>query len=87
MNLTAYDFFGDLTWTGGTDKERCERLHAFEELGLEPEEIKVTHGKWIEEKYSFPACSVCDEPIVTAAPTNYCPNCGAKMDGGIADDN
>ena len=39
----------------------------------------VVHGEWIQmngHKY----CNVCwhkDSPILT----NYCPNCGAKMDG------
>lgn len=61
---------------------------SLEMIGCMPtiDAVPVVHGKWIEEKFSFPACSVCDEPIVIVAPTNYCPNCGAKMDGGIADD-
>ena len=47
----------------------------------------VVHGRWIEqEKYSFGTmydCSICDNRILDNGHSwNYCPNCGAKMDGG-----
>ena len=47
----------------------------------------VRHGQWIEkEKYSFGVmydCSICDNRILDNGHSwNYCPNCGAKMDGG-----
>ncbi len=49
----------------------------------------VRHGRWIERK-SFHAdggvsakCSVCKNDVqYLGNPLNYCPNCGAKMDGG-----
>ena len=50
----------------------------------------VVHGRWILERtpdgkpYCF-HCSACDSDYhhigITVA-TDYCPNCGAKMDGG-----
>ena len=47
----------------------------------------VRHGQWIEkEKYTFGImydCSLCEDRILdNGHPWNYCPNCGAKMDGG-----
>ena len=50
----------------------------------------VVHGRWIEkEKYTFGVmydCSICDNRILdTGHSWNYCPNCGAKMDGGGGD--
>ena len=47
----------------------------------------VRHGKWIEqEKYTFGVmydCSICDNRILDNGHSwNYCPNCGAIMDGG-----
>ena len=47
----------------------------------------VRHGRWIEqEKYTFGTmydCSICGNRILdNGHPWNYCPNCGAKMDGG-----
>ena len=54
----------------------------------------VVHGRWILERdpngkpYCF-HCSVCDSDyhyIGIMAASDYCPNCGAKMDGdGNAD--
>ena len=47
----------------------------------------VRHGRWVEkEKYTFGImydCSLCEDRILdNGHPWNYCPNCGAKMDGG-----
>lgn len=46
----------------------------------------VRHGRWIEQKYSFGVmydCSICGHLILDAGHSwNYCPNCGARMDGG-----
>lgn len=49
--------------------------------------VEVVHGRWITEywksgyiKRCF--CSECgDRPRDAYNPDNYCPNCGAKMDG------
>lgn len=53
--------------------------------------VPVAHGRWMLERtpdgtpYCF-HCSVCDSDYhhigITIA-TDYCPNCGAKMDGGV----
>ena len=43
----------------------------------------VVHGQWIMHDDEFGLtceCSVCH--IETMGDGNYCPNCGAKMDGG-----
>ena len=47
----------------------------------------VRHGLWIEkDKYAFGVmydCSICGNRILDNGHSwNYCPNCGAKMDGG-----
>lgn len=58
-------------------------LESQDEVEAEP----VKHGRWVRPEgfYWRPECSECgyygsvlDEPII---PFNYCPNCGAKMDG------
>ena len=43
--------------------------------------VEVVHGRWIGSAYDF-CCSACGvyQNIYTGL-TNYCPNCGAKMDG------
>lgn len=50
--------------------------------------VEVKHGRWIERK-SFHAeggmsakCSACKKDVqYLGNPLNYCPNCGARMDG------
>ena len=54
--------------------------------------VEVRHGRWEYEQftvmygnpYGCYRCSACGD----ASPhiSNYCPNCGAKMDGGADDD-
>ena len=49
--------------------------------------VEVVHGKWAERRFICMdnehqlgyRCSECN--LTFDAPTNYCPNCGAKMDG------
>lgn len=46
--------------------------------------VEVVHGKWIYEPVEFSIvkdirCSVCRRYV--KVPENYCPDCGAKMDG------
>lgn len=50
--------------------------------------VEVKHGSWIYNKTYYEAdecnCSVCGQLMTTqkGKRMNYCPNCGAKMDGG-----
>lgn len=70
-----------------------ELLHHSRPLALaylaltEDDSVPVVHGHWIEhEKYTFGTmydCSICSTRILDNGHSwNYCPNCGAKMDGG-----
>lgn len=57
--------------------------------------VEVVHGRWLTlEEYAekigadhtgYPGgwsfCSVCEQQMRTIYGWNYCPNCGAKMDG------
>ena len=49
----------------------------------------VRHGRWVHEHisegYAWVICSECEaviHKILINKRLNYCPNCGAKMDGG-----
>lgn len=44
--------------------------------------IEVVHGYWNISKESFDECSVCGTACGIAEYDKFCPNCGAKMDGG-----
>ena len=61
-------------------KENGEPLYRFEKIKYEVAEVR--HGEWKESGYGFPSyvglCSVCGKNRMK---DNYCPNCGAKMDG------
>lgn len=51
------------------------------ETSLPTDAQPVKHGKWeINCDGNYPYCSECE--CSPARATNYCPNCGAKMDGG-----
>ena len=50
--------------------------------------VPVVHGRWIYNNMGGWKCSECNNQAPfwcmasTQNLTNYCPNCGAKMDGG-----
>lgn len=50
--------------------------------------VPVVHGQWIElheeNGHEMGTCSHCRHVRII---DNYCPNCGAKMDGGNDDEN
>ena len=57
----------------------------------------VVHGRWIHSRYKdcseqfeLVKCSQCNHEAYAMAfyvrGGNYCPNCGAKMDGGVSDE-
>ena len=41
----------------------------------------IVHGRWKRYGKNLGECSECGE--IVSVRSNYCPNCGAKMDGGI----
>ena len=47
------------------------------------EAVPVVHGKWIESDLLFEAdkCTICKVSIYNTSGMNFCPNCGARMDG------
>ena len=45
----------------------------------------VVHGKWNVGSigvHCYCECSICKQETLAGMRTKYCPNCGAKMDGG-----
>lgn len=57
------------------------RLEGFPQMDAVP----VVHGRWVHFKQhdlNAVFCNVCDYAFARLHPANYCPNCGAKMDGG-----
>jgi len=50
--------------------------------------VPVVHGEWVIDLRGNWACSICgnDPYHYNMENMNYCPNCGAKMDGERKDD-
>lgn len=60
-----------------TARERVQNIPA-------ADVVEVVHGKWDDSLDGItPYCSICgrSHKLMVRTP-NYCPNCGAKMDGG-----
>ena len=81
---SEYNLFGD--------EEEATRYHVLSWAIKEMNAELVKHGRWmpIQKQPYFRkhfsdevSCSVCHKKGHTA--WNYCPNCGAKMDGGKDD--
>lgn len=85
-------YFNDTTTDGYTDVLLAVEVEHTPTIDAEP----VRHGRWIE-RYSpggvrLCECSVCGTSaisqddtwgyVINYYKTDYCPNCGAKMDGG-----
>lgn len=45
----------------------------------------VRHGRWVDAHKGLSACKCTICGSVRETETNYCPNCGAKMDGDSHD--
>ena len=65
----------------------CEKafLRNFVNNAPNVDAVEVVHGRWIDSKHAYgffsPKCSVCHQFNKYHERYNYCPNCGAKMDG------
>ena len=69
----------------------CDARSVYDALEAIPKEdvAPVVHGQWKPTEYPFMAecenCSECGYRTVFGSGWNYCPDCGAKMDGGADD--
>ena len=72
----------------GNCETGCVKTLTKDALTLLKAQEPVRHGRWIRQKGSAHVfkCSACRFVFAGAAIAKYCPNCGAKMDGGENDD-
>lgn len=95
-DVYGVDLDDPLQFAGNSRAENfCEGLYEATELVDDitaADVAPVLHGDW---KGYFPHCSVCGEEALSRDNgtlhgayflTDYCPNCGAKMDGGTTDE-
>ncbi len=61
-------------------------LHTWEEenkaLYMAIEALSERTGEWIPNHTGYWKCSKCGLRVLVYAKGNYCPNCGARMEGG-----
>lgn len=76
-----------LDWDGGI-AQPCEDALAFIENAPEEDVAPVVHGRWVDKEDYYleigMTCSVCANRVFREeglTDFNYCPNCGARMDG------
>lgn len=75
-------------WSGGFDYIEESVSDAIADLGAIPaaDVVELRHGYWIAVTFGDMRCSLCGEVYGVCGGLlgdyNYCPNCGAKMDGG-----
>lgn len=64
----------------------CEHAHFVAMIARFPaaDVAPVVHGHRVDDGGFYARCSQCDGVLPLCA--NYCPNCGAKMDGGADND-
>lgn len=63
----------------------CEHAHFVAMIARFPaaDVAPVVHGRWIDDGSGIIICPECERGYnLHAKYTHYCPNCGAKMDGG-----
>ena len=82
------DYWGIPKDWDGQIEQTCEDALSAIENAPEVDAVEVVHGRWEESPtlYGVVRCSVCHDCYiyaewVTENRWNYCPNCGAKMDG------
>ena len=72
----------------GTIQEAIKMI-SFPEYTPSADVAPVRHGRWVthSDRPDSLICSVCKcgFDMWKHDPHNYCPNCGAKMDGGVDD--
>ena len=86
LKKDIYDEYSGALYDGcETDAELIDEIPA-------ADVVPVVHGHWVEQEdgrgETYYDCSICGESWTTIDGTpmqnnmNYCPNCGAKMNGG-----
>ena len=70
---------------GGVSGIWINLLNVVGEIERVPVAEPVRHGKWINAGHDaftqYRRCSSCARLLANAPAYDYCPNCGAKMDG------
>ena len=77
-----------ITQGKGLFKSVCVAIKCFVEQMPTVDAVEVVHGRWEYVKFDIYRCSNCNgcshvKEVMGKPDWDYCPNCGAKMDGGV----
>ena len=61
------------------DCDRCNTYATSFTTNTQSSSIKYGHWQWVDGV----RCSICNYKLQTTGLTSYCPNCGARMDGEV----
>lgn len=90
LNAAFLDYPKTLTFNGGFCAVNLDAVLLEIRRAPTIEAEPVRHGRVItvtdKWKMMYQKCSECGETLEWRAYPNYCPNCGARMDGGADDD-
>ncbi len=100
--FSAFLFYHKQVWTDGHIEELANDFIVIPKDTPVADVAPGVHGEWlnIDGDYTFAACSICKMAYEVATEEEaekglwdafmcsyrYCPNCGAKMDGGMKHD-
>lgn len=79
---------GNENWIGTVNQSFVDHAEVIDILSDMPtvDAVEVVHGRWIR-RHNETKCSRCKFIYYSNHDDfNYCPNCGAKMDGGNEDE-
>ena len=85
---------GNENWIGTDNQSFVDHADVIDILSDMPtvDAVEVVHGRWEKrtDVFGFVRCSNCHDCNIyddwaDGKKWNYCPNCGAKMDGGNED--
>ena len=80
----VFQILADLNDPFGAKVRTTEAMRRIKALSA-ADVVEVRHGHWIEKngKYICSECGeLCKQTAIGKPRWNYCPSCGAKMDGG-----
>ena len=88
IDANALDALENLDYVYDPVRDGCEWYRAadvWDCIEREPtvDATEVVHGRWVKNGWNDYSCSVCKCQLIGhgASGWNYCPHCGAKMDG------
>lgn len=88
--IDADELLDELKWFESSvseyNKEEVRSYICRVEAAPTVDAVPVVHGRWVKSEPGYSICGYCKADVaIFSGHRNYCPNCGAKMNGGAED--